>query len=106
MKRLRVFSEKLGGQMVVSFADGPQLCPVGASIPYYSYWANSTGSRWSNGGNAKWTNSTGSRWSNGGNYKWTNSTGSRWSNGGSYKWTNSTGSRWSNQTSWSNNSGK
>lgn len=115
MKRLKVFSQKLGGKMVVCFADGLQTNRVQSESPaisFAAYWANSTPARWSNDSNAKWSNSTASRWSNGGSYKWTNSTASRWSNGGNYKWTNSS-SRWSNggnykwtnssPASWSNN---
>ena len=98
MDALKVYSKKLGGEMAVAFAGCPQPAVAPKKL-FAAYWANSTGARWSNGGNAKWANSTGSRWSNGGNYKWTNSTGSRWSNGSNYKWANTTGSRWSNQTS-------
>ena len=97
MKKMKVFSNKLGGRMVASFGERPRLAPVG--VPYAAYWANTTGARWSNGGNAKWANTTGSRWSNGGNYKWANTTGARWSNGSNYKWANTTGSSWSNSTS-------
>lgn len=107
MKFIKVFSEKLGGEMTVSFPGGGEMNLRDNSTMYS--WS------WSNDGNSHWTNSTAGRWSNDSNYHWTNSTASRWSNDGGYKWTNSTGSKWSNYNtnhwsnttigSWSNNSG-